>query len=461
MASTSLSSVTGSSPTGTWRGPGKSTPLKRRARCGLGHGGTESISPRTKAKGKSNYGTSPRPSKWHVCGTPNIYGTTPGLIYYHPMADISLSSRHVCETWRRAKRFLPAERAHGFYFCTERPHPGFHCTSLRSVHVWDLASGKTIREIKAPEDFEAPVAFSRDSRLLATASHRGTIRIWDIDTGMETVPLPGREAGSLAGLMNAGRTVLVHRQEGLRFRDLEDPTWPSTRGSRAKDSTDSRRGSMLALSNDARMAMVMNSRGFFLMDVSRDKELHKLGEPTRYWNDGAAFGPDGKTVACATCLCGNAFIVADVATGKVKWQREGRSQASSIGLAFSPDSKTFVSVGSGDGHRCVSWMPRRARSCAGTNARGPALRKTSSLPGLLPRGMVVGIFSDKDLQLWDPAVPCPVQTLPGVGAFAFSPDGQVLATAGATGAMPRSGCGRSAPASRSPRCAAPGAWPIA
>ncbi len=114
--------------------------------------------------------------------------------------------------------------------------------SLRSVHVWDLASGKTIREIKAPEDFEAPVAFSRDSRLLATASHRGTIRIWDIDTGMETVPLPGLEAGSLAGLMNAGRTVLVHRQEGLRFRDLDRPDMAEATRFPRKHSTNSRGG---------------------------------------------------------------------------------------------------------------------------------------------------------------------------------------------------------------------------
>ena len=306
----------------------------------------------------------------------------------------------------------------------------------RGVRLWDLASGKMLRELTAPEGLRDCVAFSRDGSRLATSSYTGAIRIWDVGTGKQTVPLAGREAGSLVGLINAGGTILVQNHGHLRSWDLENRNkhehirFPRERPRRIQgvDNT-------LALSKDGGIALVVNShRGLFLMDLGRDKELHMLTETSMgesFWDCNAAFAPDGKTVACGTSFEGDSIVAWDVATGKVKWEEPGERNHCTMALAFSQDSKTLVSVGSGDGHQVRFLDAATGRELhQGQTPGGRHYERPRRMPAYSPRGTVLGIFTDKDLQLWDPAVPCAVQTLPGVGAFAFSPDGQVLATAG-------------------------------
>ncbi len=272
--------------------------------------------------------------------------------------------------------------------------------SSKTVRLWDLTSGrKLLWELKTPEGFQGVLAFSRDSNLLVTGSYTGAIRIWDIRTGKEAVPLPGREAGSLVGPANGGRTIVVQNHGHLRSWDLEirDKSehirFPRERPRRVEgvDNT-------LALSKDGRIALVVNShRGLFLMDLSRDKELHMLHETEmgdNFWGCDAALSPDGKTVACATSTDGDSIVVWDVTTGKMKWEQPGTQNNCTIALAFSQDSKTLVSVGSGDGHQVRFLDAATGKELhQGQTPGGRHYERPRRIPAYSPRGTVLGIFT--------------------------------------------------------------------
>jgi WD40 repeat protein len=54
-----------------------------------------------------------------------------------------------------------------------------------TVRLWDVASGKLVRELKGHDHAVASAAFSPDSRRLASGSFDGTLRLWDVEHGTE------------------------------------------------------------------------------------------------------------------------------------------------------------------------------------------------------------------------------------------------------------------------------------
>ena len=63
------------------------------------------------------------------------------------------------------------------------------------VQLWDVASGREIGAIRGHGRAVTKVAFSRDSKLLATASSDNTIKIWDVATRSELRALTGHTSG--------------------------------------------------------------------------------------------------------------------------------------------------------------------------------------------------------------------------------------------------------------------------
>ncbi|MFX1411983.1 MAG: WD40 repeat domain-containing protein [Promethearchaeota archaeon] len=67
------------------------------------------------------------------------------------------------------------------------------------IKFWDLATGQVVKEF--PEHSRGPyqITFSPDGSLLASASDDGTLRLWDMETGVNVKTIRvGPEAGAVA-----------------------------------------------------------------------------------------------------------------------------------------------------------------------------------------------------------------------------------------------------------------------
>jgi WD40 repeat protein len=53
----------------------------------------------------------------------------------------------------------------------------------QTVKIWDTSTGSLQQTLEGHSDWVASVAFSHDSKLLASASHDKTAKIWDMSTG--------------------------------------------------------------------------------------------------------------------------------------------------------------------------------------------------------------------------------------------------------------------------------------
>jgi WD40 repeat protein len=76
-----------------------------------------------------------------------------------------------------------------------------------ALRLIDVATGQTARQLEGHEDAVHSVAFSPDSRTLASASFKKTIRFWDVATGKETGTI--ENAGGNLQYAPDGKTLLV------------------------------------------------------------------------------------------------------------------------------------------------------------------------------------------------------------------------------------------------------------
>ena len=296
--------------------------------------------------------------------------------------------------------------------------------SFSLIKIWDATSGRELHSMRADAEWIYPLAFSPDSKFLASGSNNlegRTVKFWDVDTG--------KEAESFRSLLHKPRVY------------------------------------SLAFSPDGKtLAVGGEDNAISLVDTARAAERLTLKGHSVAVNS-VAFSADGKTLAVAgrgpaiklwdlqaqtspKNLVGHSSDVTAVAfslDGKMLasgsydktvriWNLDSGTSQTLTGhsafvncVAFSPDAKLLAS--GGDDQTVKIWNVATGAQLHTLTGHIDSVRMIA----FAPDGKTIASASgDTTIKLWDVASGKELRTLSGhsnwVQALAFSPDGHTLAS---------------------------------
>jgi WD40 repeat protein len=307
------------------------------------------------------------------------------------------------------------------------------------------------------------VAFSPDGSRLVSASHDGTVKVWDAATGQTLATFPGVGPIHSAALSPDGTQLATGGHEVVKVREVETgrellslqghtgEVWNvafSPDGKRlASTGTDGTtriwntatgweersfkaaggRWDCLAVSPDgARIAVADQARTVKIWDLATGRDLLTPEGHAGSWIGGATFSPDGTRLAASY---DTTVKVWDVATGRDLLTLKGHT-ADANRLAFSPDGLRLAST-SDDGTAKV-WDLAARRGVVTLKGHTAAVLSVAFSPD---GARLVSASRDGTVRLWDVTDPEAriIRGGPGaVRAVAFHRDGTRLALAGLT-----------------------------
>jgi WD40 repeat protein/serine/threonine protein kinase len=219
-----------------------------------------------------------------------------------------------------------------------------------TVEIRDAITDRVDRTLSGHQDLVQCVAYSRDGRLLASASRDGTVRICDPATGRQIREMqmwdgPPRRKAGIRPSDGTDVSGLVFSPDGRRLAvAFQTPTavkvWDTATGQTLTSlSLEPERVMNIAFDGDGRRLACSIASDVVLFDPSSGRELRRLrGHTSFVW--GVAFSADGRRV------------ISTGADGTVKiWEAETGREI--LSLLHGRDEITSMSL-SPDGHKIVS-----------------------------------------------------------------------------------------------------------
>jgi WD40 repeat protein len=295
---------------------------------------------------------------------------------------------------------------------------------------------------RAGEDGPAAVLFARANRIrpsraaaagaLAHADALATPeQVWVVDGAVKAV-----------GMAPGGRHAIIAGDEGVQLVDAEsgavvDPAPKSPDARMLKALTIGSSARDLEFTADGRYALAAVGRGAILFDLEAGKRIRRIPASA------AVFSPDGKMLAAASTASGPRSKITK--TGNIQLYRvadgehvatvnhPGKNEFDDPDLAFSPDSKTLLSVLDGKARR---WDAKTGAAKGGFDYDP----ETSMMIGPMeearysPDGKQILSLTWSRARLYDAKTGKPYGIAMRHDKFiqtaAFSPDGRYLATGG-------------------------------
>jgi WD40 repeat protein/serine/threonine protein kinase len=342
--------------------------------------------------------------------------------------------------WRYLRRSLTAEpqvlRGHKAAVSAVVYSPDGNSLASAShdgtLKIWNAATGEEQFSIAGHADVAYDAAFSPDGSLLASAGWDGVVKLWDVATRKEVRSLRGHEGpvsrlafaphGRLLASLGTGQHILIWDVvEGTLLKKVETPSGQSIY--------------RIVFSPGGERLAVTSSQAISFWETSRWSPQRQLDMPNRYVKC-LAFSPDRRLLATGEgdLAYGNPGRVRlwDLETGELLATLEGHTEPI-FGLVFSPDGSRLFSAS--QDKTVKIWDVASCQEALSLRGHTDTVRGLS----LSPDGhRLATAGADGDVRLWD-ATPGETNRSPyellnltghkeAVFALAYSPDGRRLAS---------------------------------
>ena len=281
-------------------------------------------------------------------------------------------------------------------------------------------TAKATASLTGHTDEVSSVAFSPDSKTLATTGGDETVRLWNVKTGKVATTLNNREGWFVPAAFSPDGTTLATggRDDTACLWSLESGTTTVTFTGH-KDSVWS-----VAFSPDGTTLATGSSDGTVRLwnaETGRTR-VTLTGHKDSVWS--VAFSPDGTTLA--TGGEDKTARLWNVRTGKATATLTGHT-SNVVSVAFNPNGKTMA-TGSTDGTTRL-WNARTGKPTSTLTSPDGAIHSVAFSPD--GRNLAAGsIYGTVRLTNTETGGTTAILTQPkfAIGSVAFSPDGKTMAT---------------------------------
>ncbi|WP_277347437.1 trypsin-like peptidase domain-containing protein [Streptomyces sp. JB150] len=298
----------------------------------------------------------------------------------------------------------------------------------RHVRLWDASTGAPRAYLIGHANKVLALAFSRDSRTLATGSSDATVRLWNAAAGSNRTTLIGHTSGVYSvDFSRDGRTLAT------ASADHSARLWNPTNGEQYRK--------LIGHSDEVEMAAIHPS-GSIVATAGNDETVRLWDAATGKhrttheehddWVRSVAFSKDGRTLATADD--NGTVVLRNATTGKPLDEFPAHNEEV-YGVAFSPNSR-ILATASADSTVGLWDTASGERIDTLTGHDAPVWSVTFSADGR----MIATGSEDGTVQLWDAETHKPVTAAltkhkAAVYSVAFHPHDDILATGSVDGTV--------------------------
>jgi WD40 repeat protein len=305
--------------------------------------------------------------------------------------------------------------------------------SEQNLKLWDVQTGKLFQAFIGHTGDVIRIAFSPDGKLIASIGADNSLKLWEAQTGKVMMNLTSFKYSLVdVAFSPDGKSIATANDTTISFWDAKTgkaklelhSDYPSA------DSFPPPVRSITFSPNGELLAVASYDSRFTLLDVATGKPKYNFQQDSRPYS--AAFSPDGKNVVTA-CEPKAIYLWSLETTDlKLKIGNEAESHA----VAFSPDGKTIASDGGFFYHAISLWDAQTGKLVRTLTGHEGAITALVFSPD---SRILCGAESLRNIvYIWEPVSGEVAHTVElaeasEASSIAFSPDGKVLAVAGAHG----------------------------